>query len=277
MTKFKKFLVAALMSGLVIGPQAFTAEETANTAPKPDVKSELVELVGKVRAKISEDKSSEAELADELKMFDTILTQHAGEKTDEVAEVLFMKAMLYKQILGQPSKAVEILKKVQEDYPTTKFKQIAQDAVVSIEMENRLALGATFPEFDVKDLDGKPLTVKGYKGKVVLVDFWATWCGPCVNELPNVLSTYEKFHGKGFEIIGISLDKDEDRLKEFIKNKNMPWRQYFDGKGWQNKLAAQFGVQSIPATFLLDGESKIVAKDLRGSALGTEVAKLLVK
>jgi thiol-disulfide isomerase/thioredoxin len=111
----------------------------------------------------------------------------------------------------------------------------------------------------------------------VLVDFWATWCGPCVGELPNVLKTYEKHHADGFDIIGISLDQDKAKLTSFTKEKNMTWRQYFDGQVWQNKLAVKYGVNSIPATYLLDGEGKIIAKDLRGEALEEAVTRALAK
>jgi peroxiredoxin len=92
-----------------------------------------------------------------------------------------------------------------------------------------------------------------------------------------VIKAYEKDHEKGFEIIGISLDQDEQRLKTFIKDKNMTWQQYFDGKGWSNKLAQKYGIMSIPATFLLDGEGKIIGRDLRGDALEQALTKALAK
>lgn len=104
---------------------------------------------------------------------------------------------------------------------------------------------------------------------------WATWCGPCIAELPNVKATYEKFHDSGFEIIGISLDQDRDALTGFVKQQGLAWPQYFDGKGWSNKLAARNGIQSIPATFLLDREGRIVAMNRRGSALAEAVAQQL--
>ena len=135
--------------------------------------------------------------------------------------------------------------------------------------------GAQFPDFDEKDLDGNPLSIASFKGKLVLIDFWATWCGPCIAELPNLLKTYEKHHDKGFEIIGISLDKDRDKLTTFIKEKKMGWPQFFDGQGWQNSLAAKYGVMSIPATYLLDKEGKIIAAGLRGDALEKAVGDAL--
>ncbi len=137
--------------------------------------------------------------------------------------------------------------------------------------------GATFPDFAEQDLAGNPLAIANYKGKVVLVDFWATWCVPCVAELPNVLAVYEKYHAKGFEVIGISLDKDKTALTSFIQKKKMPWPQYFDGQGWNNKLAAKYGISSIPATYLLNGGGKILGQDLRGDALDAAIAKALAK
>ncbi|PYJ01766.1 MAG: hypothetical protein DME25_17520 [Verrucomicrobia bacterium] len=124
---------------------------------------------------------------------------------------------------------------------------------------------------------GKPLSIASYKGKVVLLDFWATWCPPCRAELPSVIKTYEKHHPNGFEIIGISLDKEESKLTSFTKDKGMTWQQFYDGKGWGNKLAVKYGVQSIPATYLLDSEGKILAQDLRGEDLEQAVAKALAK
>ena len=111
----------------------------------------------------------------------------------------------------------------------------------------------------------------------MLLDFWATWCGPCVQELPNVVKTYDKYHSQGFEVIGISLDRDRQKLAGFTKEKKMPWPQYFDGLVWENKLAVKYGINGIPATFLLDGQGKIIAKDLRGEALEQAVAKALGK
>jgi thiol-disulfide isomerase/thioredoxin len=121
------------------------------------------------------------------------------------------------------------------------------------------------------------LSLANYKGRVVLIDFWATWCGPCVAELPSLLKTYEKHHGNGFEIIGISLDEDQTKLEDFMKQKKMTWQQFFDGQGWQNKLGQKYGVNSIPATYLLDGEGKIIGKDLRGDELEAAVARALAK
>ena len=122
------------------------------------------------------------------------------------------------------------------------------------------------------DLGGKVISLTDYRGKVVLLDFWAVWCGPCIGEIPNVKEVYEKYHDKGFEVIGISLDDDEAVLREFIKENQLPWRQIFDGEGWSGPLAEKYGVRSIPAPFLLDREGKVISVKARGNLLGELVA-----
>ena len=125
-------------------------------------------------------------------------------------------------------------------------------------------------------VDGTHVDLSKMQGKVVLVDFWATWCGPCVGEIPHMKATYDKFHAKGFEIVGISLDQDLARLREFTRAQGMAWPQYFDGKGWGNLISSRYGIRSIPTMWLVDKNGKLADTDARQDLEG-KVAKLLGK
>jgi len=249
----------------------------AEAKPAGEVATEMKAIVASVREKLKAGKKTEADLADELKRFDDLLAKHKDEKTEEVAMAAYMKATLYSEVLRDPEKAKEMLEKITKDFPDTKMAKTVASKVKALEMQSKLGVGKQFPDFKVSDVDGKPLSISEYKGKVVLIDFWATWCGPCVGELPNVKKAYAKHHGDGFEIIGISLDSDKEKLTGFVAKNEMTWRQFFDGKGWQNQLAQEYGINSIPATFLLDGEGKVIGSNLRGEALEEAVAKALKK
>jgi thiol-disulfide isomerase/thioredoxin len=138
-----------------------------------------------------------------------------------------------------------------------------------------VAVGQPFPALEFKGLDGKPVSIAALKGKVILIDFWATWCGPCRREMPTVISLYQKCHERGFEIVGISLDKDRETLEKYIEANKMPWPQYFDGKVWKNDISTRFGIDAIPATILIDKEGVVRFKDIRGAELIKAVESLL--
>ncbi|MEI6394229.1 MAG: TlpA disulfide reductase family protein [Verrucomicrobiota bacterium] len=260
------------------------ASHRALAAEQSDAGTELKDLVTKISAKIKEGAKSEQALAPELKEFEALVAKHKGEKSEDAAQILNMEAMLYLQILDNTDKGTELLNQLKRDFPDTKAGQSVDKVLESIKaqegakkIQRSLTVGSQFPDFSEKDLAGKPLSIANYKGKVVLIDFWATWCMPCVRELPNVIKAFEAYHKKGFEIIGISLDKDKDKLTAFTKEKDMTWPQYFDGLGWQNKLAVKYGVNSIPATYLLGGDGKIIGKDLGGEALEKALSEALAR
>lgn len=149
--------------------------------------------------------------------------------------------------------------------------------VAAIEPPPSLAAGKPVLKFTTVGTDGNPVNFPGdYKGKVVLLDFWATWCGPCVKEVPNVVATYNRYHDQGFEILGISLDREGDlpKLQKFTADNKMPWRQVFDGKFWQAEVAKKYGIHSIPAMVLVDGDTGLIiasGNDLRGEGLAEHV------
>jgi thiol-disulfide isomerase/thioredoxin len=123
-------------------------------------------------------------------------------------------------------------------------------------------------------VDGRKVNVAEMKGKVVLIDFWATWCGPCMAELPNVKAAYAKLNPKGFEIVGISFDQDKDKLEKTLKKEGMTWVQYFDGEGWQNKFGELYGIKSIPAMWLVDKKGNLRDINAR-DGLEAKVEKML--
>jgi thiol-disulfide isomerase/thioredoxin len=268
--KIRLLAAVTILSLLLSAPNGVAADTN-------DASAELKALVSKIQTKLRDGKKTEADLADELKQFDALLAEHKSEKTDDVAQILFMKAQLYEEVLKDTAKGDALMEQLKRDFPDSEPAKIMKHQEEAKKVKGALVEGAKFPDFAEKDVAGQPFSIANYKGKVVLLDFWATWCPPCRAELPNVIKIYEAYHKQGLEIMGISLDQDKEKLLSFTKDKNMPWPQYFDGLLWENKLAVKYGVSSIPATYLLDGQGTIIGKDLRGESLKQAVAKALAK
>jgi len=136
-------------------------------------------------------------------------------------------------------------------------------------------LGVVLPDFTQLDTSGNALSLSSLKGKYVLVDFWASWCGPCRQENPNLVSAFQRYKNKNFTVLGVSLDKAKKPWMDAIKMDNLTWPQVSDLKGWQNAVAQQFQIYSIPQNFLVDPSGKLIAKNLRGAALDQKLASLL--
>jgi peroxiredoxin len=164
-------------------------------------------------------------------------------------------SLLYSK-LGKSAKSKPIAKKIEEKLAVLKHS----------------AIGEQMPDFTQPDTVGKPVKLSDFKGKYVLVDFWASWCHPCRAENPNVLKAYGKYKDKGFTVLGISLDDNASRWKKAIEEDQMPWAQVSDLKGFKNEVSTYYGINAIPSTLLLDPAGKIIAKDLRGKALHTSLA-----
>ena len=157
---------------------------------------------------------------------------------------------------------------IQNSYFGKKIKKV-------LDIAKKTAMGNAAPEFAQNDASGKSVSLASFKGKYVLVDFWASWCGPCRAENPNVLKAYSKYHPKGFDILGVSLDEKKDKWEEAIKKDNLNWTQVSDLQGWKNSVAVLYGVQAIPMNFLIDKDGKIIAKGLRGDDLGKKLSEVL--
>ena len=138
-------------------------------------------------------------------------------------------------------------------------------------MEPTAPVGKPFPELKFKSSDGREIDVAQLKGKVVLLDFWATWCGPCCRAMPEVKEAYHTYKERGFEVIGINLDQDLAAMNSYTQKEGLPWPQYFDGKGWENEVAKRFHVKSIPRFLILDREGVVRhdSEENQGSLLET--------
>lgn len=270
------------------------ATESSAEAKKRIAADKATALETKLAANLSSDNALSAlaelyqcylMLGDEAKQLATlektysVMIKKADIKLENIGFVLYrmVKLLGSSEKLQDIPKAKAIIEQAKKDLAKHPEAEMTKRLIAKLEGTiNQPMIGGNL-EIEFTALDGAKIDLAKMKDKVVLVDFWATWCSPCVAELPRVKAAYEKFHDKGFEVIGISLDyaKDEDKLKKFIKDKNLPWPQSFEGKGWEHSLAAKYGISSIPATIVIGKDGKIAAIGVRGDELETKVAELL--
>ncbi len=209
------------------------------------------------------DKEAAASLEKEMLAF-----MKAFADDPRTSHVKMMRADLQEKI--DPAKAETLFKELISD----KDPRVARRAKAKLE---QMELTRKPIALKYTAVDGKEVDLTKMRGKVVLVDFWATWCGPCRVEVPNVVAAYKKYQEKGFEVVGVSLDEDKDAMLAYTKEQGMTWPQHFDGKGWQNEISSRYGIQSIPAMWLVDKKGMIRSTEARGEQLTALIEKLLAE
>lgn len=191
-----------------------------------------------------------------------------------------LSALLIEGMFGEKEPKLDKIRKYYEALDAeVKETRPGKNILTRLNDFESVKIGKIAPDFSAKNTEGKMVSLKQSLGKVTLIDFWASWCAPCRQENPNVVALYNEFHAKGLNIIGVSLDRENEanKWKEAILKDNLTWTQVSNLKFWEDPVAIKYGIKSIPATFLLDASGKIIAKDLHGAELKAKVAELLAK
>ena len=190
----------------------------------------------------------------------------------------FLSVLLLDNMFNQPEVDIKKIKMVYGAL-TAKLQKTKPGISVKTKIDNfkDISVGNVAPDFSGPTPEGKTLSLKQALGKVTIIDFWASWCGPCRKENPNVVALYKEFHGKGLNIIGVSLDKDGAKWKEAIAKDELTWNHVSNLQFWTDPIAVLYSIKSIPATYILDEKGVIIATNLRGDELRAKIASLLNK
>jgi thiol-disulfide isomerase/thioredoxin len=226
--------------------------------------------------------AGKAKSTDKLLQDLDVILREAGLRYEQFKLVLEVAKVL--ESLEKYDDAAKIYAALEQAFAKSSEPALAE-AAAEVAAKAGTRLGWLGKQAEVKEMrrDGQEFDLSEYKGKVVLVDFWATWCGPCLAELPNILENYKKYHDRGFEIVGISLDSDQEKLDKFFKEHDLPWPTLWNPKiaeeivedPLSHPLAKKYGVDSLPHTLLLDQQGKVVSIDVGGKRLGETLAELL--
>ncbi len=239
----------------------------AQLLSRPKSLADKLELCGNIKV-IAKDDAWAAE-------FRAVIEASATRRTDR-AEIALADAVMVNR-LDRKNRAAygAALQSVASNFEDTPAGRLAKDKLEA----HGLAIGSAPIEFAAEDLAGQPVSLADYRGKVLLIDFWATWCVPCMKEMPHVVAAHERFHSQGFEVLGISLDRTghREKLDAVIAANKMAWRHVFDGGHWRAKLAQQYDVASIPFTLLIGKDGKVAGLNLHGDALAAAVERELAK
>lgn len=258
-----------------------SATGTANNDAYQEIKNQIIEIRNKLNGVYQamgdttlSDEQKEAKLKERSQLeeqYQKVIKEGVQKNITNAVGVSLFQQTFYDNTTDENE---ALLKQVpanyQNDETIVRIKELT-------EKQKKTAVGTKFTDFEMPTPDGKTVKLSDYvgKGKVVLIDFWASWCGPCRREMPNLVEAYAKYKGKNFEIVGVSLDQDDAAWKESIKKMNMTWPQMSDLKFWQSEGAQLYAVNSIPHTVLIDGEGTIIARGLHGEELHAKIAELV--